>query len=45
MSRDNIAAGYAYAQTVVYLLDRCGDDLSRENIMRQATSLRDATFP
>ena len=44
MSRDNIAAGYAYAQTVVYLLDRYGDP-SRENIMRQATSLRDATFP
>ena len=37
--------GYAFAQPLIYLLERCGDDLSRENIMRQATSLRDVTFP
>jgi branched-chain amino acid transport system substrate-binding protein len=32
-------------QPLIYLLDRCGDDLSRENIMRQATSFHDVTFP
>jgi branched-chain amino acid transport system substrate-binding protein len=27
------------------LLGQCGDDLSRENIMRQATNLHDASLP
>jgi branched-chain amino acid transport system substrate-binding protein len=31
--------GYCTAQTLVQALKQCGDDLSRENIMRQATSL------
>jgi branched-chain amino acid transport system substrate-binding protein len=30
---------------LVYLLEQCGDDLSRENIMDQATNLHDVTFP
>jgi branched-chain amino acid transport system substrate-binding protein len=30
---------------LVYLLTQCGDDLSRENIMRQATSLHDVALP
>jgi branched-chain amino acid transport system substrate-binding protein len=38
-------AGYAKAQTLVYLLEQCGDDLSRENIMHQATNFHDVTFP
>jgi branched-chain amino acid transport system substrate-binding protein len=33
--------GYAAAQTMVQVLKQCGDDLSRENVMRQAASLRD----
>ena len=33
--------GYAAAETLVQVLNQCGDDLSRENIMRQAASLRD----
>jgi branched-chain amino acid transport system substrate-binding protein len=33
--------GYAAAQTLVQVLKQCGDDLSRENVMRQAASLRD----
>ncbi|MBR0797987.1 ABC transporter substrate-binding protein [Bradyrhizobium jicamae] len=41
----NIAAGYQYAAALVLLLRQCGDDLSRENIMRRATSLRDVTIP
>jgi branched-chain amino acid transport system substrate-binding protein len=40
-----IAAGYNFAQPLVYLLRQCGDDLSRENIMRQATNLRDVALP
>lgn len=32
--------GYAAAETLVQVLSQCGDDLSRENIMRQAASLK-----
>jgi branched-chain amino acid transport system substrate-binding protein len=31
--------GYSLAQTLVQVLKQCGDDLSRENIMRQAANL------
>jgi branched-chain amino acid transport system substrate-binding protein len=31
--------GYGLSQTLVHVLKACGEDLSRENIMRQATSL------
>ncbi|MGY4572017.1 ABC transporter substrate-binding protein [Bradyrhizobium sp. USDA 3256] len=37
----NVLFGYAAAQTLSRVLEQCGDDLSRENIMRQATSLKD----
>jgi branched-chain amino acid transport system substrate-binding protein len=38
---DNYAIfGYAAAQTLFQVLSQCGDDLSRENIMRQAASLK-----
>jgi branched-chain amino acid transport system substrate-binding protein len=40
-----VYAGYAFAQVLIYLLEQCGDDLSRENIMRQATSFHQVTFP
>jgi branched-chain amino acid transport system substrate-binding protein len=32
--------GYAAAQTLVQVLRQCGDDLTRENIMRQAANLK-----
>lgn len=32
--------GYAAAQTLEQVLKQCGDDLSRENVMKQAASLR-----
>jgi len=32
--------GYAAAETLVQVLRQCGDDLSRENIMKQAASLK-----
>jgi branched-chain amino acid transport system substrate-binding protein len=33
--------GYAAAETLAQVLKQCGDDLSRENVMRQAASLKD----
>ena len=36
----NAIFGYAAAETLARVLTQCGDDLSRENIMRQAASLR-----
>jgi branched-chain amino acid transport system substrate-binding protein len=32
--------GYVVSQTLVQVLKQCGDDLTRENIMRQATNLK-----
>jgi branched-chain amino acid transport system substrate-binding protein len=29
------------AQTLVRVLEQCGDDLTRENVMRQAANLKD----
>ncbi|MBR1283458.1 ABC transporter substrate-binding protein [Bradyrhizobium sp. AUGA SZCCT0177] len=37
--------GYAAAETLVQVLTQCGDDLSRENIMRQAASLKNYQSP
>lgn len=37
--------GYAAAETLVQVLIQCGDDLSRENIMRQAASLKNFQSP
>ncbi len=34
-------AGYSYAQTIEQVLRQCGNDLTRENIMKQAASLKD----
>ena len=33
--------GYSVARTMVQVLQQCGDDLTRENVMRQAASLKD----
>jgi branched-chain amino acid transport system substrate-binding protein len=33
--------GYSVAQTLVHVLQACGDNLTRENVMKQAASLRD----
>ncbi|OKO83029.1 ABC transporter substrate-binding protein [Bradyrhizobium sp. AS23.2] len=37
--------GYAAAHTLVQILKQCGDDLSRENVMRQAANLKDFVPP
>jgi branched-chain amino acid transport system substrate-binding protein len=39
------AAGFPYAATIVQVLKQCGNDLSRENIMRQATNLKNFHAP
>lgn len=41
----NNAYAYSAAQAMVIVLKRCGDDLTRENLMRQATSIRDLELP
>ena len=33
--------GYIWAQMLVEVIGRCGDDLSRENLMKQATTIAD----
>jgi ABC-type branched-subunit amino acid transport system substrate-binding protein len=33
--------GYGVAQTLVQVLKQCGDDLTRENVMRQAANLKE----
>ncbi|WP_454643789.1 ABC transporter substrate-binding protein [Bradyrhizobium liaoningense] len=38
------AYGYNTAQLLVEVLRRCGNDLTRENVMKQATSLQDVTL-
>lgn len=38
-------AGWAYAQTLEQVLKQCGDDLTRENIMRQALNLKNWRNP
>jgi len=40
-----IGAGWAFPQALVYVLKQCGDDLSRENIMRQTTNLHNVSLP
>lgn len=39
----NYVYGYGAAQLMTLVLGNCGDDLSRENLMKQATSLKDIT--
>jgi branched-chain amino acid transport system substrate-binding protein len=36
----NAVYGYAVAQTMVQVLKQCGDELTRENVMRQAANLK-----
>ena len=43
---DNLNSyGYSAAQTLVQILKQCGDDLTRENVMRQAANLKDLELP
>jgi ABC-type branched-subunit amino acid transport system substrate-binding protein len=42
-NRDNalIAHGYAVSQAMVRVLQQCGNDLTRDNVMKQAANLKD----
>ena len=37
--------GYTLAQLMVHVLKQCGDDLTRENVMRQAANLKNLALP
>ena len=37
----NLVYGYAAAQTMAYVLQQCGDNLTRENVMKQAANIKD----
>jgi branched-chain amino acid transport system substrate-binding protein len=37
----SVLIGYSLAQTLAYVLKNCGDDLTRENVMKQAASIKD----
>jgi branched-chain amino acid transport system substrate-binding protein len=37
--------GYSSAQLMVEVLKRCGDDLTRENLLRHATDIKDLQLP
>jgi branched-chain amino acid transport system substrate-binding protein len=41
----NVIYGYGVAISLQKLLEQCGDDLSRENIMKEATNLHDMELP
>jgi branched-chain amino acid transport system substrate-binding protein len=44
--RDGLAVyGFTTAATMVHVLQECGDDLSRENILRQALAIKDLELP
>jgi branched-chain amino acid transport system substrate-binding protein len=36
--------GYAVGETLVHVLKQCGDDLTRENVMKQAANMQNFTF-
>ncbi len=40
-----ISGGYNLAQIMLYVLEQCGDKLTRENVMYQASHMHDAEFP
>lgn len=37
--------GYTVAQTLVHVLEKCGDTLTRKNIMKQAANIKDLELP
>jgi len=37
----SVIYGYTVAQTLTYVLQQCGDDLTRENVMKQAAGIKD----
>ena len=40
-----VVYGFVAAALMTHVLEQCGDDLSRENILRQATNIKDFELP
>ena len=40
-----MSGGYNLAQIMLYILERCGDNLTRDNVMYQATHMQGVDFP
>jgi branched-chain amino acid transport system substrate-binding protein len=40
-----VVYGYANAHTLAHVLRQCGDELTRENVLRQATHMSDVVTP
>ena len=45
LADSNVVYGYANAMSLRQVLEQCGDDVSRENVMKQAANLHDLTSP
>jgi branched-chain amino acid transport system substrate-binding protein len=45
MTDANFVYAYGVGMTLKHVLEKCGDDLSRENIMKQAASIHDLILP
>jgi len=45
LKNSNYSAGYHYSTLLMKVLKACKDDFSRENILKQAASLRDVELP
>jgi branched-chain amino acid transport system substrate-binding protein len=41
----NATYGFGAAATMIYVLQRCGNDLSRDNILKQAADIKDLELP
>jgi branched-chain amino acid transport system substrate-binding protein len=41
----SVMYGYTVAQGLVYVLKNCGNDLTRENVMKQAAGIKDLVLP
>ena len=41
----SVMYGYTVAQGLVHVLKNCGNDLTRENVMKQAASMKDSRLP
>jgi len=39
-TNSSVVSGYLYAQALVHVLEQCGDDLTRDNVMKQAAGLK-----
>jgi branched-chain amino acid transport system substrate-binding protein len=40
-----VSGGYSLAQVMLYILEQCGDNLTRDNVMYQATHMHEVEFP